>query len=105
MTCGRAQEFLAHEKVDVKTQADAKKERFDRDAALRIAREATEIWVAKGKRAVHIVLARDKPSDDALAELILGPAGNLRAPALRRGTKLLIGFDPATYAEVLGGRG
>ncbi len=102
MTCTRAQEFLAHEQVSVKVQADAKKVRFDREAAVRMAREATEIWVAKGKKVVHVDLARDAPSDDALAELLLGPSGNLRAPALRRGTRLLIGFDEASYAGVLG---
>ncbi len=44
------------------------------------------------------------PSDDDLAALLLGPSGNLRAPTLRKGTTLLVGFDPASYAEVLGGR-
>jgi arsenate reductase-like glutaredoxin family protein len=102
MTCGRAQEFLARENVSVKVQADAKKVRFDREAALALARQADEIWVAKGKSLVHVDLRRDPPTDEALAALILGPSGNLRAPALRRGGKLLIGFDPATYAAVLG---
>jgi arsenate reductase-like glutaredoxin family protein len=88
--------------VGVKVQADAKKERFERDAALRLAREAEEIWVAKGKRVVHLDLRREAPSDDELASLILGPSGNLRAPVLRRGGKLLIGFDPGAAAEVLG---
>jgi arsenate reductase-like glutaredoxin family protein len=83
-------------------QADAKKVRFDRDAALRLAREASEIWVAKGKKVVHLDLRQDAPSDDALADLILGPSGTLRAPALRRGTKLLIGFEPSACASVLG---
>ena len=86
----------------MKVQADAKKVRFDRVAALRLAREATEIWVARGKKVVHLDLRRDAPSDDALAELILGPSGTPRAPALRRGTKLLIGFDPATYLAAIG---
>jgi arsenate reductase-like glutaredoxin family protein len=102
MTCGKAQEFLAHEHAVVKVQADAKKVRFDRDAALRLVREAEQLWVAKGKRVVHVDLKRDAPSDDDLAALVLGPSGNLRAPALRSGGKLLIGFDPAAYAEVLG---
>jgi len=102
MTCGRAQEFLAQEKVSVKVQADAKKLRFDRDGALALAREAEDLWVARGKSVVHVDLRRDRPSDDALAALLLGPSGNLRAPAVRRGKTLLIGFDPATYARVLG---
>jgi hypothetical protein len=98
--------------VGVKVQADAKKLRFDREAALRLAREADELWVAKGKSVVHVDLRRDPPSDDELARLLLGPSGNLRAPALRRGGKLLIGFDavmwgdtpqpPGAEADVLG---
>ncbi len=102
MTCGRAQEFLAQDKTVVKVRADAKKVRFDRAAALRLVREADELWVAKGKRVVHVDLKRAPPTDDELALLVLGPSGNLRAPALRRGGKLLIGFDPAACAEVLG---
>ena len=34
--------------------------------------------------------------------LLLGPTGNLRAPTLRKGRTLLVGFDEATYARVLG---
>ena len=34
--------------------------------------------------------------------LLIGPSGNLRAPTLRRGRTLLVGFDEATYAKVLG---
>lgn len=101
MTCGKAQEFLAQEHIDVSHKADAKKERFDRDEALRLVREASELYVAKGKRVVHVDLKKSPPSDDELAALILGPSGTLRAPALRRGTTLLIGFDPATYERVL----
>jgi len=105
MTCGRAQEFLAQEQIDVAQEADAKKERFDREAALRLVREASELYVAKGKRVVRVDLKGSPPSDDELAALVLGPSGTLRAPALRRGATLLIGFDPATYDKVLRGRG
>lgn len=83
-------------------QTDAKKERFDREAALRLVREASELWVAKGKSAVHVDLTKSPPSDDELAALVLGPSGFLRAPVLKRGTTLLVGFDAATYARVLG---
>jgi hypothetical protein len=36
-----------------------------------------------------------------LATVLLGPTGNLRAPTLRIGRTLLVGFDEATYREVL----
>lgn len=47
-------------------------------------------------------LGKDKPSREDLLAVMIGPSGNLRAPTLRKGKKLLIGFDPAAYREVLG---
>lgn len=41
------------------------------------------------------------PDDDALAEALLGPTGNLRAPAARVGRALIVGFDEATYTRYL----
>ncbi|APR84617.1 Hypothetical protein A7982_09966 [Minicystis rosea] len=67
-------------------------------------REAEELWVAKGKRAVHVDLVKSPPSDDELAALVMGPSGNLRAPVLKKGKTLIVGFDQATYAKVLGDR-
>lgn len=53
---------------------------------------------------MHLDLDRDAPTDDDLAALILGPSGALRAPALRRGATLIIGFEPEMYAKVIGER-
>ena len=36
-----------------------------------------------------------------MAGLLLGPTGNLRAPTLRKGRTLIVGFDEATYAKLL----
>jgi len=87
----------------VARRSDAKKERFDREAALRLAREATELVVAKGKKVVRVEVTATAPTDDELCALILGPSGALRAPALRRGATLLIGFEPGAYAAALRG--
>ena len=51
---------------------------------------------------IHLDLRRDKPDRATLESLLIGPSGNLRAPTLRRGRTLLVGFDEATYASVLG---
>ena len=47
-------------------------------------------------------LRRARSDEAALLGLLLGPTGNLRAPTLRVGRRLLVGFDEATYARVLG---
>jgi hypothetical protein len=45
---------------------------------------------------------REKPGKDVLRDLLLGPTGNLRAPAIRKGRTLVVGFDEATYEKVFG---
>jgi hypothetical protein len=44
------------------------------------------------------------PDDVTLASHILGPTGNLRAPTIRKGKTLLVGFSEEVYRQVLGGR-
>ena len=59
--------------------------------------DVDELYSSKGKRVTHIDLKKHKPSNEELLSLILGPTGNLRAPTLRTGRTLLIGFDRETY--------
>ena len=65
-------------------------------------KDVDELYVAKGKKIVHLDLKRDKPPRAELLGLLLGPTGNLRAPTLRKGRKLIVGFDDATYKRLLG---
>lgn len=60
------------------------------------------LYAVKGKRVVHVDLRKDRPDRAALLGLLLGPTGNLRAPTLRKGRTLVVGFDEATYKQVLG---
>jgi arsenate reductase-like glutaredoxin family protein len=102
VTCGKTQEFLAKKGVIVKTQLDARKERLGPDDAIKLTHDVSEIIAAKGKKIVRYNLAKDKPSREDLLAVMIGPSGNLRAPTLRKGKKLLIGFEPGAYSEVLG---
>jgi len=47
-------------------------------------------------------LRKRRPGRAELLALLLGPTGNLRAPTLRRKRTVLVGFDEATYRDVLG---
>jgi len=60
------------------------------------------VHVAKGKKVIHLDLRKDKPAKSELLDLLLGPTGNLRAPTVRKGRTLLVGFDEATYKDILG---
>jgi arsenate reductase-like glutaredoxin family protein len=66
--------------------------------------KADNLYVSKGKKVVHVDLKADSPDEETLGKLLLGPTGNLRAPTIRKGKTLLVGFDEATYKKVLSGR-
>ena len=62
-----------------------------------MAHRANDIYVAKGKKVVHLNLKKEPASDEEILKLILGPSGNLRAPTLRTGKKLVVGFNQKMY--------
>ena len=58
--------------------------------------------MAKGKKTVYFDMAKDPPADDEILALIMGRSGKLRAPAIRKGSTLVVGFNPDIYSEALG---
>lgn len=68
------------------------------DAAWRLVENSGKILVASGRQVDELDPA-GMPGDEVLAK-ITGRTGNLRAPALRRGTTFFIGYNEALYAMV-----
>lgn len=77
------------------------KEKLQASDALKLAGEVDEIYSAKGKNAFCLHLKHDNPDEETLLSFLLGPTGNLRAPALRSGRTLIVGFHEETYARIL----
>lgn len=69
--------------------------------ALRLAGEVCTVIVAKGKNVVRFSMRKGRPDDATLLAHLLGPTGNLRAPAIRKGTTLIVGFEEAAYERLL----
>jgi arsenate reductase-like glutaredoxin family protein len=70
-------------------------------AALALLDGVTDIYVAKGKKILHLDLTAERPSDDELLGLLLGRSGNLRAPAIRAGTRFVVGYNPEILKTTL----
>jgi arsenate reductase-like glutaredoxin family protein len=81
---------------------DAKQKTMTERDALALAKQVDEIWASKGQKLVHIDLRTEKPDTATLKSLLIGPSGNLRAPTLRVGRTLLVGFNEEAYRKVLG---
>jgi hypothetical protein len=92
--------LLAKTKTEVTEQDDARKKKIDPAEAVKLARAASEIWAAKGKKVVHFRM-NENPTDNELIKQMVGPSGNLRAPTLKKGKKLFVGFHE-DLAEFLG---
>ena len=84
-------------KIEPKEVVSASKKLGKSDAAA-IAKAAAKVYVAKGKK-----VAEWKPAGKAGAEMVaamLGPTGNLRAPCLRVGKTVIVGFNEDLYSQV-----
>lgn len=80
---------------------DARKNRFEADAAWDLIHASESITTARGKK----VQAWDPAADDRemIMKQVMGPSGNLRAPTLKIGSKTLVGFNPDLYESLVKG--
>jgi arsenate reductase-like glutaredoxin family protein len=102
MGCKKARGFLAAQDYEVVEETNAGKERLGPDQALELAKSAERIVVGRGKKVAVIDMKSNPPDDKTLLSYLLGPTGNLRAPTLRRGKTLLVGFSAEAYRQTLG---
>ncbi len=102
MSCKRAQEFLAEAGCDIKEEIDARKTKFGAEKAAELAEQASQVYVCKGKRVDHFNMKKGPPDAATLTKLMLGPTGNLRAPTLRKGKTLVVGFNADAYQDIFG---
>ncbi len=72
------------------------------DKARELAAGASKIIVAKGKKVTVFDMRKDPPDEATLMQHMLGATGNLRAPTIKRGKTLLVGFNQDEYDAVLG---
>ncbi len=69
--------------------------------ALSVLEGVSELFVAKGKTVLHFDLENEPLTDDELLALLLGRSGKLRAPTLKTGRRLLVGYNRALLETTL----
>ena len=102
MTCQRTQGFLAKKQVTIETTGDAKKKTVPGKDAFAVLDGIDHLYASKGKKLVHFDLKKDQPSREEIAAVLIGPSGNLRAPTVRKGRVLLVGFNEEIYQRIIG---
>ena len=83
--------------IEAKETTSASK-KLGRTEAASLAKAASKVIVAKGKKVDEFTTGGKAPK--ATVDAMLGPTGNLRAPCLRVGKTVLIGFNEEVYESV-----
>jgi arsenate reductase-like glutaredoxin family protein len=87
--------------VTAREVVDARKETFAKRETIAMLRRTSRVVAMKGKKVVDYDLKREPPPEKELLEAILGPTGNLRAPAIRMGKTLIVGFLEDSWKDIL----
>ena len=64
-----------------------------------MAKAASKVIVCKGKKVSEF---KGGSAGKDVVEAMLGPTGNLRAPTIRRGKTVLVGFNEDVFGEIFG---
>ncbi len=75
---------------------DARKATIKGAKALDLLKGVDHLYATRGRKVIHLDLTTRPPRAE-IGALLIGPTGNLRAPTVRTGRTLLVGFDEETY--------
>jgi len=101
VSCKKAQEFLDAENAEFVAVVDARKVKIGNETAWDRLKGFKHIIIGKGKKIIEIEPC-EKNKDDVLKNA-LGRTGNLRAPAIDMGDRIIVGFNDQMYNDFIKG--
>ena len=96
MSCERTRAVLDKKKVAIGEERLSKKAPLEVADVKALLKSVDTVIIAKGKA------FRELPAADAKPDDLRGPTGNFRAPMIRKGKTLLVGFHPPTLEKLVG---
>ncbi len=61
----------------------------------------SDVYSTRARKVIHLNIKQGKPAREDVLALLMGRSGTLRAPVIKHGNTLIVGFDEDTYARVL----
>lgn len=86
--------------MNVEEIVDARKNVLKADDAWQIFQDAEVVHVGRGKKTEHFT--PDTGSQEDILKVSLGRTGNLRAPTLRVGKSIYVGYNEDMYRGLIG---
>ena len=100
-SCKRTQEFLATHNISDGLVQSATKDPLEGSNALSVLENVNRMYVAKGRKVIKMDLSQDEAGESELLELLLGRSGKLRAPTIKVGESLMVGYSQEMFTSVL----
>ncbi len=80
---------------------NARKVSFGASDLKNVIGNATAVYAVRGKNVVTLDLTEDELTAEVVRKSLLGPTGNLRAPAILLGNSFIVGFNEELYQQLL----
>ena len=93
-SCEKVRAELARRGATIRAERSTKQP-LSADEAGALLQSVSEVTLLRGRS------SRCRPADELTAADLLGPTGRIRAPLLRRGRHLLVGFETASLKKWL----
>lgn len=90
--------MFAENKTELKEREDARKNQIGADAAWERISRYKKVLIGKGKKIVEY--NPETADKKEVLKAALGRSGNLRAPAIDLGDRLIIGFNEELYKDL-----
>lgn len=101
-TCSKAQAFLNEHNVASSEVVNARKESIEPAAAWAMLAQVDHLHVVRGTKVYDFEMTDVVAQRSTLEPFITGRSGSLRAPSIRVGRTMVVGFEPQLYGRVLG---
>ncbi|MCA9778361.1 MAG: hypothetical protein KC800_16655 [Candidatus Eremiobacteraeota bacterium] len=96
-SCTKAQEFLEQNNLTPVETVNCKKEPIDAGELKERLKKVDRVLVTRGKK----ILELDPKADaEEILSTAIGRSGNLRAPSMRQGSLLLVGYNDEIYTRL-----
>ena len=87
--------MLDRKRVEIKSERSSRKEPFSDREVRELLSQVSKVVVARGQKSTVLPSGTAKPAD------LRGPSGNYRAPMIRKGKTLVVGFNAQILDEIL----
>lgn len=99
--CRKAQDFLSDYELVVRERVDARKTRIGPSALADVVKGAKTVLVSNGRSVARFELAPGSRQRGEMFARMVGPTGNLRAPTLKRGGLVVVGYHADSLKELV----